>query len=301
MTSILVATSEGVHDLGDGSVAWPGADVTCLRVARGERWAVLDGQEVVRSHPVRGATTWAVDTAAVRCLAVARDGAYVGTAGARLVRLHPDGGLEPVGSFDEVEGREDWYTPWGGPPDVRSVAVTNVGDLLVNIHVGGILRMQAPAAGQPDLWVTTIDIHADVHEVACGPGPVALAAAAVGLCVSVDDGKSWFIETAGLHATYARAVCIAIDQIILSVSDGPSGTRAALYRRQAGGTETLHKCEGGLPEWIDGNVDTCWLAAHGRHVAFATERGDIWASEDTGSTWRMAASSLPEPRAVVFA
>src|SRR5262245_38209106 len=31
--------------------------------------------------------------------------------------------LEPVESFETVDGRETWYTPWSGPADVRSIAV----------------------------------------------------------------------------------------------------------------------------------------------------------------------------------
>lgn len=303
MTGILVATAEGVHDLRAGEVVWPDTDVTCLRAGRGERWAVLDGRRVVRVTPSGAAQTWTLsaDDSDIRCLAPAPGGAWVGTSGARLFRTDESGGLAPVCSFEDAEGRDEWYTPWGGPPDVRSIAVTSVGDVLVNVHVGGILRMQAPRHRQPETWQATIDIDADVHEVVCGPGPVALAAAATGLCVSVDEGRSWFLESSGLHATYARAVCVSIDQIIVSVSEGPAGSRSALYRRQAGSAEELRKCGGGLPEWLDGNIDTTWLAAHGRRVAFATQGGDVWASEDAGSSWRRAASGLPRPRAVTFA
>lgn len=297
MARILVATAEGVHDLAGGPVEWPNHDVTCLRHGRGERWAVLDGREVVRESVAATMSTLIDDDLEIRCLWPFVSGAYVGTAEARLFMVE-DHGVSRVRSFDEAEGRAGWYTPWGGPPDVRSIATTTVGDVLVNVHVGGILRLAAPSHDD-DRWEPTIDVDADVHEVVCGPGSVVLAAAAAGLCVSVDDGRSWYVETAGLHATYSRAVCVSIDQIIVSVSDGPSGTRSALYRRQAGGAAELHKCAGGLPEWFDANIDTGWLAALGRHVAFATADGDVWVSEDTGSSWRRAATSLPPPRAVV--
>ena len=65
--------------------------------------------------------------------------ALVGTAEAHLLRVVPPG-TEMVGSFEEAEGRDGWYTPWGGPPDTRSVAVADDGALYVNVHVGGIVR-----------------------------------------------------------------------------------------------------------------------------------------------------------------
>ena len=49
------------------------------------------------------------------------------------------GALEPVDAFDHASGRETWHTPWGGPPDTRSMANWE-DELYVNVHVGGILR-----------------------------------------------------------------------------------------------------------------------------------------------------------------
>lgn len=54
----------------------------------------------------------------------------------QLVEYH----LQFIDSFEQAEGREEWYTPWGGLPDVRSLAVGTAGERYVNVHVSGILR-----------------------------------------------------------------------------------------------------------------------------------------------------------------
>ena len=51
------------------------------------------------------------------CLAAAPNGLLIGTAQAHLLRFLGDT-LEPVESFDTVEGREEWHTPWGDPAAV---------------------------------------------------------------------------------------------------------------------------------------------------------------------------------------
>ena len=101
---------------------------------------------------------------------------------------NPQGRATLVDAFEHAEDRYDWFTPWGAPPDVRSLAQGR-DVVLVNVHVGGILR--ATALTGP--WKASIDIHADVHQViSSGRGDgAALAATALGLAVSPDDGSTW--------------------------------------------------------------------------------------------------------------
>jgi photosystem II stability/assembly factor-like uncharacterized protein len=40
-----------------------------------------------------------------------------------------------------------------------------------------------------------------------------------------------------------------------------------------------------LPEWFLGNIDTGCLAASGGVAAFGTQDGQIFCSNDAGSTW----------------
>src|SRR5439155_5763684 len=132
------------------------------------------------------------DRGTAHCVLADDDGVLVGTSEANLLRLE-DGALVPVAAFDAVEGRDEWHTPWGAPADVRSLTRTSTGTLLANVHVGGVVRSTDGGAS----WSPTIDIDADVHHVLGGPGATVVAAAAVGLCVSDDDGATWSVVDEG--------------------------------------------------------------------------------------------------------
>jgi photosystem II stability/assembly factor-like uncharacterized protein len=221
-----------------------------------------------------------------------------GTSEAHLVRLE-DGVAQTLESFESAEGRDAWYTPWGGPPDVRSMAMAASGDLYVNVHVGGILR----SGDDGRSWRPTMDIQADVHEVrTVDERPdLVLAAAAVGPMVSTDAGSTWSVDPNGLHAPYCRAVALSGDTLLVTASDGPFGKRAAVYRRPLAGKGPFEKCTQGLPEWFPGNIDTGCLAATPDLVAFGTEEGEVFVSDDAGASWKEAASSLPPVHALVIA
>jgi hypothetical protein len=217
----------------------------------------------------------------------------VGTSEAHLMQIR-DGNIRNLSSFDQVKGRKAWYTPWGSPPDVRSLAISSSGDLYVNVHVGGILRSR----DQGQSWEPTLDLHADVHEVrtiAESPNLV-LAATAEGLAWSEDYGESWQFDRANLHTTYARAIALCSHNeqatILMSVSLGPHGNQAALYRRSLNQPGTFEKCQQGLPEWFSNNIDTSCLATWGNWAVFGTQTGQIFRSNNAGLTWEQIASDL---------
>src|SRR5262249_54514880 len=172
---------------------------------------------------------------------------------ARLFRL-AEGTLEPIAAFDDAEGREDWYTPWGGPPDTRSISEWDE-EVYVNVHVGGILH----TGDSGRTWNPTIDIDADVHQVATAEGLV-LAACAGGLATSTDRGATWSMRSDGLEAPYSRAVVVCGDTLLISASNGPRGGGAAVYRgdRTVGPFE---RCTTGLPGSFEDNIDTYCLDA----------------------------------------
>ena len=288
---MLVATDTGLVDAGAGrTVAFPARDVRAM----GGGWVVLDGHEV--RH--RDGTPAAVVGPEVRCVAgLPGRPPLVGTAEAHLYRIGDE--AELVESFDEAEGRDEWYTPWGGPPDVRSLAVAADGTVLANVHVGGILRSE----GDDGPWRATIDLHHDVHQVlAPQDDGMALAACASGLATSGDGGMSWELHDEGLHATYARSVALAGGTVLLGVSTGPGGAQAAVYRRPRAGDRPYERCRAGLPEWLEGNIDTfCLTGGPGGTAAFATAGGDLYLSSDEGATWERAAAGLGRVRAVALA
>jgi hypothetical protein len=308
---LLVGTVKGLYELdedgaepraGDGPVA--DRAVTALAVsARGERWVLADGTAVLCTQD-GGSWTQVAGGGAfeLTCLLPGERRLLVGAEEARLLELEDisaGGSLEPVESFDNVPGRQSWYTPWGGPPAVRSLARDWAGRLHLNVHVGGIPRSGDGGA----TWEPTIDIDADAHQVLAHPRlpDVVLAATARGLARSDDGGDVWRHQLDGMHAPYCRAVAVSGDTVLVSASEGPSGRRAALYRALLEGGGGFERCRTGLPEWFDANIDTGCLAADDEVVAFGTADGSLFVSEDSGVTWVERAAGLPAVRAVAFA
>jgi hypothetical protein len=285
--SWLVGTRNGI--VGQGGETWlPDREITALAPGTDGWWVLAAGRDVIRIRGEEVETIASIEEEAGRCLLAVDGGALVGTANARLVMARA-GLAEFLAPFDDAEGRDGWYTPWGGPPDTRSLAAGPDGAVFANVHVGGILRAADPLG----VWEPTIDVDADVHQVVADPDTVGhvVAATALGLAESSDAGRTWHYSTQGLHAPYARAVALDGDVLFLSASTGPRGGRAAVYRREPGG-DSFGKCEGGLPEWFGQNIDSHRLAAAGGSVVFGTEEGEVFLSEDGGVSWERAAEGL---------
>ena len=300
MARILVGTVDGVREI-EESGRWeptrhagiPGA-VTVVAPEADRLWAVVDGRAVWRTE---GPDLWlhVADLKGLRatCLAGTRAGVVVGTSQAHLLRVAGDG-LELVGSFDEAPGRERWFTPWGGPPDTRSISED--GDAVyVNVHVGGILR----TADRGQTWQPTLRIENDVHKVLARPGRL-YAACARGLAVSPDGGGVWTFHDEGLHAAYCRAVAVCGDALLLSAAEGPSGRRTALYRGTLDGA-SLQRGGKSLPEFFDSHIDSLCLDAvpGGELAAFGLGDGSVYASLDQGGSWDLVASGLPRINCVL--
>jgi hypothetical protein len=291
--NILVGTATGLVELdGDHSTAvetLSGHAVTALAVDGEVAWAITDGSALWQRRDGTWTRRASIEGPPATCVAPALGGAWVGTAQAHLRRLD-DGELRGVETFERVEGRAAWYTPWGAPADVRSISAGRDGSVYVNVHVGGV-------AGSRDggtTWVPLLDIEVDVHQVLAHPvrSDVVLVAAAAGLGVSRDAGASWQFLTAGLHAHYLRAVAVAGDDVVISASAGFHGKRAALYRKPFDGGR-FERCRDGLPTWFDDNVDTACLAADGALVVCGTQDGRIYRSLDGGRRWDLAVKGLP--------
>ena len=273
-----IATAEGLIESGAGNaptVAGPVRIFGDVLIAGGRRalW--------------RGVAGWTEMAQATGILSAvdAPGGLIIGTEGAHLLRLGSDG-FETLESFDRVPGRDEWYTPWGGPPEVRSLACTPDNVLLANVHVGGIARSDDGGRS----WASTVDIHDDVHQVrsASGRGDIVVAAAAVGLLFSSDAGLTWRAHHRGLHATYCRAVAVLDNAILISASEGPRGRQSAIYRTNLDATERFER----VTDWIDGNVDSHALDGLGEAAAFGTPRGAVYESTDSGTTWNESRSGL---------
>jgi hypothetical protein len=298
MTSVLVATDDGVQPFVDGTAGpreLAGRHVQGLRRRQDDWWTITDRSTVSTRDEAGSWRDVATADTRLRSLLPVPDGAWCGTQDGRLLRLFGHR-FTSVDGFDAVEGRDAWKAVGSDVPYVRSMTATaDDRALLVSVHVGGIPR----SGNGGSSWKPTIDPHSDVHEVRAHPSDpeLVLAAAAVGLAVSRDAGITWDVTTDGLHSTYARAVAFTTDAALLSASDGPFSKRSALYRWDLA-DGPLEKIDDGLPEWLDGNVDTGALDARGEHAAFADEGGNVYTSSDGGRSWSLLASAVGTVSAV---
>jgi hypothetical protein len=299
---IRVGTAAGLWELNGDRVipgdSLTGQSLTALARDGDHTWALVDGRTLWETSGGAWEARATIDGPAATCLAPTPDGLLIGTEQAHLLRRTADV-LAPLESFERVEGRDAWYTPWGDPADVRSISSAPDGRTLhVNVHVGGVARSRDGGRS----WAPTLDIDVDVHQVLAHPtrGGVVLVAAAEGFGVSTDGGDSWKFITAGLHAHYLRAVAVAGDTVLVSAATGPGGRRSALYRKSLDGDASFERCLEGLPTWFGDNVDTACLAAAGPHVVFGTEDGRVFQSLDAGERWQLLAKGLPPVRCITL-
>jgi hypothetical protein len=294
---LLVGTADGLLDLAlDGKElrrTMPGADV---RAVSGD-YAVADGWIMALDQ---GGALALPEGLIPRCVASrAGGGALVGTSDARVVEVGGPDGPQRDALFDAVPTRSHWSTPWGGPPDTRSLAVASAGPL-AGVHVGGVWRRETTG------WIEVVPAEADNHQVVVEGGTVAVAAA-IGVGQSDDGGDSWTWSDDGLHASYCRAAAIADGWLLASASTGPASTEGAVYRRPLGDPAApFARCGGddgddGMPAGFPFNIDTFAVAAAGPLVAVGTPAGDLYLSEDSGGTWRRLATALPGIHCVTFA
>ncbi|MDQ1466582.1 MAG: hypothetical protein QOH10_997 [Actinomycetota bacterium] len=302
--AVLVATADGYHiftSSGDHRTALEGHRVEALSPGPSGTWvAIVDGHEIWEHGADGEWNALASSDLDLTCLVTARDVVFAGAVGPHVLKLERDGVLAPLPGLDEVPGRDEWHQV-GSPLQIRSMSATADGRaLLANVHVGGIVRSDDGGAS----WQPTIDVDADVHEVRAHPtmSEIVMAAAAVGLCVSRDGGRRWEIVDDGLHATYARAVAFDGDDVLVSVSDGPFARRSAIYRGSLPDLR-LARVRDGLPEWLEGNIDTRCLGAAAGRLALADGSGTVWATTQRADgrrgDWSLVAEGLSRVDAVV--
>jgi hypothetical protein len=280
--SLLVGTTAGAFSIGDSTEQLIGG-TRINHIARDDDgWWAVDGKG--RIHHDGDVVANLPEGAAALCVRPAVDTVWIGSSEARLFALE-HGEVSEDEFFADAPGRDSWYTPWGAPADVRSMALDADHTLYVNVHVGGILRYDDTGP------VPTVDISADVHEVTAHPtqkGAV-FAATAQGLAVS-HNGHDFEFRRDGLHAPYCRAVTVLDDRVVFSASSGPRTSQARIYTCPLW-DDSIEPVGGGLPEWFDDNVDTHCLASSGTTVHLG--HGDrVWRSDDSGASWDQMAEGV---------
>jgi hypothetical protein len=299
-TRILVGTESGLWQVRGDALEpvdqFTARTVTALARSGHETWAIVDGDTLWHSDGRRWHERASLGDRRATCVAPTPNGLLIGTAQAHLLRFVGDA-LEPVESFETVDGREEWHTPWGDPADVRSMAVALDGTIFVNVHVGGVVRSRD--AGRS--WTPTLDIDVDVHQVIAHPTRAdhVLVAAYDGFGISRDGGNSWQFITDGMHAHYGRAVAVAGETVLVSASTGPRGRKATVYRKPLDEETEFVRCRESLP-WFDDNIDTACLAADESLVVFGTDDGRVFRSLDGGAHWGLVTKGLPTITAVTI-
>ena len=214
-----------------------------------------------------------------------------------------NGHWELVTDLRTLDISETWYTPWGGPPAVRSAAPTHGEGLYLNIHVGGVLRtLDRGTTWQP----ANSGLELDVHEVAtCRNRENALyAATADGFYLSEDGGKSWNARNDGLANRYSRGIAIHPDQpetiLISGSATSPGGWRThgkrfSLFRTTDDG-EHWKQVSNGFPVESDSEIDTHGIAFSREisdQVLCGIRSGELYASSDAGVSWSTVSATLP--------
>jgi hypothetical protein len=303
--SILVATwADGLFAIAGNSVRHELAGQPVRGLAADGRGGIL---AIVGGHSLRRRTSdgeWILlgeSDVELSCCVPLGDAVIAGTDDARLLRVDPGGVQHWLTGFESVPGRDLWYAGsavvdgklMGPPLGVRSISVTCDGAaLLANVHVGGIPRSADAGAS----WQPTIDIDCDVHQVCAHPTrpDLAIAAAAAGLCISRDAGRTWVVEQDGLQAHYCSAVAFGGSSIFVAASTDHFASEGAIYRRPIDGNGPLRRLEGmGGP--LEGIADTGCIATHGSMVAVIDRSGHLHLSHDDGDSWSCLHDPLPVP------
>jgi hypothetical protein len=294
MAKILITTGAGCRvfgESGETTPELPGRAVSFIaKDTGGTCLAIVDENQIWRRDA--GATWSFVAQAEIPLQALTSVAGTVFAGGlneARMLRVSAAGDIERLSGFDVMAGREEWFA--GGPPlGVRSLTATaDGGAILAGVHVGGIPRSIDGGAN----WTPTMPVMFDVHEVCAHPSlpDFVAAACAVGLCLSHDGGATWKLLAEGLDVTSSLAVAMLADEVLFSIQDGPFASRSQIWRRR-NGAERVEPVRDGLPEWLEGKVDTGHIAAGGGRAAVVDGGGNLWLSAAGSTGWQRIAGDL---------
>jgi hypothetical protein len=296
----MVSTDTGLHicsAAGEVNMEFAGRQVGSLvRETDGCLLTVVDGKEIWRRSCAAQWSHVATAPIAVQSLTSALGTIYAGGMDeASILRITPGGEPDRLHGFDHVDGRNTWFA--GGPPlGIRSMTATCDGAvLLAGVHVGGV----PISDNQGESWVPTMPVSYDVHEVRSHPSDPRLvaAAAAVGICISEDAGRNWRVfseklENAGFQEKTSLAVAVLEDEILFSVQQSPFAKRSQIWKWTIGSSH-MEQVRDGLPEWLDGRVDTGGMAAAEGKAAIADCGGSLWISAEGSRGWQQIAQDLP--------
>jgi len=295
MAIVLIATQNGCRaftDAGEGELELAGRNICAMAPeAGGACLAVVDGNEIWR-RTASGA--WSqVRTISDSLVAIlSLDGKiFAATGEPALVRIPASGEVKRLNGFDTIEGRNEWCD--SGPPlHVRALTATADGSaIMAAVHVGGIPR----STDGGETWAPTIPVMDDVHEVRAHSSMANIVAAATtyGLCLSQDGGCNWTTFGEGLEVNHGLAVAVLNDEVLFSVQHDPFAERSQIWRWKLGATG-IEQVREGLPQWLDGKVDTLHIAAGNDQAAVVDRGGSLWLSKQGSLGWQRIATDVQD-------
>ncbi len=194
-----------------------------------------------------------------------------------------------IKSFDQLDARDRWYTPWGGPAAVRSLA--HQGNwIYADIHVGSIMRSSDRGVSWEPVESS---IHEDVHQVVTTASAESrvYANTANAVYISEDSGQSWEHRAKGLSTSYGRAIAVHPQDpgcLLASVSRGPgSNVDGQLFRSDNAGL-SWNPVTSGFPASTRNNIDTFQVIFSSDGSAWAAVDETLYKSDDRGNNWEIA-------------
>lgn len=214
----------------------------------------------------------------------------LGTEPPHVYRVEADvGSAVRMETFEQLDCRAEWYTPWGGPPAVRSMARGGGETVYADIHVGSIMRSED---GGHTWHPVTPQLHKDVHQVNTTPAAAnrVYANTADAVWVSCDCGDSWQHRPFPVEVTYGRAIAIHPenpDCLLATVSDGPHGedVHGRLFRSEDAGGSWTHVTNG-FPDSTRDNINTHRVAFDSGGTAWVAVAETLYRSNDGGVRWK---------------
>jgi hypothetical protein len=301
MMTVLVATNFGCRvftERGQGQLELPGEPVHALAAEGPDHvLAVVRGSEVWRRAPQGSWSRLGETNQNVGSVTLHRECVFAGCkAEAAILRISPNGKSQRVTGFDNVPGHEEWFGE-GPPLSIRAMTSTADGSaLMATVHVGGIPR----STDGGNTWQPTVPVRYDVHETRAHPtqANVVAAAAAIGLCTSLDGGATWSVVTEGLDPRYSLAIAWLEDEALFSIQDGPFAKRSRLCRWRIGESRA-EVVNDGLPDWLDGRIDTAHIGANKGSAAIVDEGGNVWLSSHGSKDWKPIATGLQQVHGIL--
>jgi len=312
---VLIATEEGVFALaeegqaeketGPESAAFvsAGPDAAYAVTVAGALWRRDEGGwDLINDEPVNEAVwSFAADPQVAGLV-------YLGVHTAALHRS-TDGGAtwKACEGIKDIPGHDGWSFP--APPHVphvRSIAPDPLvaGGVYIGVEEGGVYR----SIDEGETWESLNEgLYWDVHTILPTTEPGLLyATTGDGFYRSEDAGQHWSHLMAGLDRGYTvPCVALASDLEVLytaaATGSPPSwrhnnrGALAAMYRSDDGG-HNWSRLERGLPETFHPMIRS--INVVGESDVYAAAGNNVYASKDRGESWVVAATGLPNIRAL---